>query len=113
MDNVLLLDLAPDATDDLVFGSVIRAQCYFEDGPTEVFVPVSAILAIYSQETQQGLFFEFEMDDELELLLEEERKFFEDIAAKKKSTRGTGSAHSRSHLQLVKPSRELKDESLD
>jgi len=110
-DHVLVLDLAPDAVDDLVFGPVISVCCHFDRGPKDILIPVSTILAIYSQENQEGLFFKSNeiANEEQATLIEEERQFFENLKAKNKNEMGPSQARSRMHLQIVKASTALTD----
>jgi len=57
-DGRIVLNISPGATDRLELGDqVIHFQARFGGRPTEVFVPITAVLAVYARENGQGMMF--------------------------------------------------------
>lgn len=62
-DGQIVLNLAMQAVSDLELGNeLIRFKARFSGVSRDVFVPVSAVLAIYAQENGQGMMFPEEAD---------------------------------------------------
>jgi stringent starvation protein B len=62
-DGQIVLNLAMQAVTDLELGNeLIRFKARFSGVSRDVFIPVSAVLAIYAQENGQGMMFPEEAD---------------------------------------------------
>ncbi len=57
-DGKLVLNIAPQATRDLVLGNdAITFQARFAGAPFNIFLPLDAVMAIYARENGQGMMF--------------------------------------------------------
>jgi stringent starvation protein B len=57
-DGKLVLNIAPQATRDLVMDNdSIRFQARFAGSPYDIFLPIDAVMAIYAKENGQGMMF--------------------------------------------------------
>lgn len=64
-NHKITLDIADDAVDGLSFDEDgLRATCYFDEQPHNVFVPLSAIISIAAAENGRGV--DFDTDEEQE-----------------------------------------------
>ena len=60
----IVLNVSPQAVDGLVLGNeAIGFRARFGDIPTEVYVPIDAVLAIYSRENGRGMVFTEDEDE--------------------------------------------------
>jgi len=67
-NNKIAIDIADDAVDNLSFDpDGIRAICYFEQQPTELFFPLSSLISLCAAENGRGI--DFAGDDEQEDVL--------------------------------------------
>jgi stringent starvation protein B len=111
-EKELLLDITPDAVDDLQFGSFIKFTCYFADGPVVIQIPVSCILALFCPLLPAcGLFFsetlqlEEENQMEIQILRKEELKYLQiESASQLKERTPKDNLLSRSKLKIVRQS---------
>ena len=103
VNGSITLDLSEDAVDNLKITPLyIRATCYFDEGPCDVYIPMHSVVGIYAAENMDGYSFEDD-DEETESLLNAERALYPEksVDLDKKSSHKKFPAHS--HLQLVKP----------
>lgn len=64
-DDRIILNVSPTATQELVLGDEqIRFNARFGGQPRSVFLPVQAVLAIYSRESGEGMMFGGELPEE-------------------------------------------------
>ena len=57
-DGRIVLNISPNATDRLQLGDEsIHFNARFGGRPTDVFVPIAAVLAVYARENGQGMMF--------------------------------------------------------
>jgi stringent starvation protein B len=56
-DGEIVLDASPDAIDDMVFDPEgISFSAGFDDSEFRIYFPIGAIIALYAEENEQGLF---------------------------------------------------------
>jgi stringent starvation protein B len=64
-DGRIVLNISPSAVRDLIIGDdAVAFSARFGGHPFSVYVPVGQILAIYAQETNEGMMFEPEVPDQ-------------------------------------------------
>jgi stringent starvation protein B len=57
-DNNIVLDISPMAMKNLLIGNeILEGKARFGEASRELYIPIPAINAIYSHETQQGMAF--------------------------------------------------------
>jgi stringent starvation protein B len=57
-NNQIILDISPIAIKDLIIGNdALEGKARFGEMSRKIYIPISAITAIYSQETQEGMAF--------------------------------------------------------
>ncbi len=102
-DGQIVLNLGPEATQQLVMGNdLITFQARFGGVAHVLSVPVSNVLAIYARENGHGMAFEPEAVVEAAGLLAEEGGDQQDGVRPDAAPAGGRSPAGRSHLKIVK-----------
>ncbi len=97
-DGEIVLDASAEAIDEMIFDEEgISFSAGFDDGEFRVFFPIGAIIALYAEENEQGL---FSTDEVSTLLVQESDEPILPGPAKKTST--TTKEFKRGQLKLVK-----------
>lgn len=100
-DGEITLNIAPSAIRDLkISNDTVEFRASFSGIVHLISAPVKAVLAIYAQENQQGMFFDYEdMDDEGESV--PELTGLSTVTSNDATTSNNSTPKSRSHLTLV------------
>jgi len=64
-DGQIAFNISQNAAVDLILGELVSFKARFHGVSQEIFVPWSAVLALYSRETQEGIYF---MGDDVKLI---------------------------------------------
>lgn len=96
-DGEIVLDASPDAIDDMIFDEEgISFSAGFDGGEFHIYFPIGAVLALYAEENEQGL---FATDDTSTLLVQESK---EPLTAKPAKKPEQVKEVRRGNLKLVK-----------
>lgn len=97
-DGRIVLNISPNAVRELLLGDeAVSFSARFGGRPFSVFVPLGAILAIYAQETNEGMMFEAEPDSEAATGADSTDKAASDVA----DDQSAAQSKPGSHLKLV------------
>ncbi len=99
----VVFDIAPDAVDDLTFGTFITMVGYFDDGTHEIQIPTSCVLALFNETyPEAGLFFNEHNDPEGAAAEIEELRKVELTTIQAQSAQQKGSPSKDNHLSRSK-----------
>ncbi len=99
-DGEIVLDASADAIEDMIFDEEgISFTTGFGDGVFKVYFPISAILGLYAEENDQGL---FTTDEDAVLLVQESEEPILPGPQKSKKAEPPKKEIKRGHLRLVK-----------
>lgn len=98
-DGEIVLDASAEAIDEMVFDEEgISFSAGFDDGEFRIFFPIGAIIALYAEENEQGVF----TTDEVSTLLVQESEEPILPGPQSKKSESSKKEKSRGQLKLVK-----------